>query len=248
MHDLPDYYATLGLDKRCTEEQIRTAYRLLAKRVHPDVNGQSTEATLRAQELNAAFEVLRDPDRRSAYDRERAANAAPAGPKAPTARIKRDINHDVYLRVEEFLHGARLEVRVKDPANPFGEETHSLVVPEDTAPGTRFRIPREAPFEGGHIIVRVRVRPGARFKARGSDLKCDLRISAQRATQGGSETIPGADGRPVRVNIPAGAARGAIVRVTGAGLPKPRGGRGDLLVRLSYRPEVTVTRGRFGFR
>jgi DnaJ-class molecular chaperone len=123
-----------------------------------------------------------------------------------------------------------------------------LVVPPDTAPGTRFRLPREEPFEGGHITVRVRVRPGARFKARGSDLRCDLRISAQRAAQGGTETIPGPDGRPVRVPIPVGAGRGVIVRVAGAGLPKPRGGRGDLLVRLTYRPEVTVTRRRSSFR
>jgi DnaJ-class molecular chaperone len=247
MPDSTDHYATLGLDRKCTDAQIRTAYRLLAKQLHPDVNDQSPEATLRAQELNAAFEVLGDPERRSAYDHERAARKTPEA-RSPSARIKRDINHDVHLRVEEFLQGSRLEVRVKDPANPFGEEIHPLVVPADTAPGTRFRLPREAPFEGGHIIVRVKVRPGARFKARGSDLRCDLRISAQRASQGGTETIPGADGRPVRVSIPAGAGRGAIVRVAGAGLPKPRGGRGDLLVRLTYRPEVTVTRGRFGSR
>lgn len=247
MHDLPDHYATLGLDQRCTAEQIRTAYRLLAKRLHPDVNGLSPEATLRAQQLNAAFEILGDPKRRQAYDREQAARQEPRS-AAPAARIKRDIAHDVPLRVEEFLRGTTLEVRVKDPAHPGGEEIHTLDVPPDTAPGTRFRLPREAPFEGGHIIVRVRVRPGARFKARGSDLRCDLRISAQRAAQGGTETIPGADGRPVRVPIPAGAGRGAIVRVSGAGLPKPRGGRGDLLVRLTYRPEVTVTRRRSSFR
>jgi DnaJ-class molecular chaperone len=247
MHDLPDHYATLGLDQRCTADQIRTAYRILAKRLHPDVNGLSPEATFRAQELNAAFEILGDHQRRQAYDRERAARKESRA-TAPAARIKRDITHDVHLRVEEFLHGASLEVRVKDPAHPGGEEIHNLVVPPDTAPGTRFRLPREEPFEGGHITVRVRVRPGARFKARGSDLRCDLRISAQRAAQGGTETIPGPDGRPVRVPIPVGAGRGVIVRVAGAGLPKPRGGRGDLLVRLTYRPEVTVTRRRSSFR
>jgi DnaJ-class molecular chaperone len=47
----------------------------------------------------------------------------------------------------------------------------------------------------------------------------------------------------VRVTIPAGVTRGAVVRVTGEGLPKPRGGRGDLLVRVTYRVEVKVTRG-----
>jgi DnaJ-class molecular chaperone len=47
----------------------------------------------------------------------------------------------------------------------------------------------------------------------------------------------------VRVTIPAGVARGAVLRVTGEGLPKPRGGRGDLLVRVTYRVEVKVSRG-----
>jgi DnaJ-class molecular chaperone with C-terminal Zn finger domain len=245
MPELPDHYATLGLDRRCTDAQIRTAYRLLARQFHPDVCGNSPEATRRIQELNAAFEVLSDPARRRAYDLERADRR---DGKKSAARIKRDISHDVHLTVEEFLRGATLQVRVKDPVHPHGEEIYSLVVPPLTAPGTRFRLPREAPFEGGHVIVRLRVRPNARFKARGSDLRCDLRISARRAASGGTETIPGPDGRLLRVTIPAGAGRGEIVRVPGAGLPKSHGGRGDLLVRLSYRPEVTVTRKRFGFR
>jgi DnaJ-class molecular chaperone len=70
-----------------------------------------------------------------------------------------------------------------------------------------------------------------------------LRISAKLAAGGGSETIPGANGRMVRVTIPAGVTRGAVLRVTGEGLPKPRGGRGDLLVRITYRVEVKVSRG-----
>ncbi len=247
MRKLPDHYAALGLDHRCTAAQIRSAYRLLAKRLHPDVNGFSAEATTRAQELNAAFEILGDPAKRRDYDRERADREAP-GARAATSRIQRDITHDVHLQAEEFLRGVTLQIRVKDPANPLGEETYSLAIPPDTAPGERFRIPREEPFAGGHVIARVKVRPGARFKARGSDLRCDLRISAQRATQGGTEMIPGPSGRLVNVHIPAGVGRNAVVRVSGEGLPKPRGGRGDLLVRITYRPEVSVTRGRFGFR
>ena len=47
----------------------------------------------------------------------------------------------------------------------------------------------------------------------------------------------------VRVTIPAGVTRGAVLRVPGEGLPKPRGGRGDLLVRLTYRVEVKISRG-----
>ena len=67
--ELPDFYATLGLDRRCTLEQIRRAYRLLAKRHHPDLHAGSAEAGARTRELNEAHETLSDPERRRAYDR-----------------------------------------------------------------------------------------------------------------------------------------------------------------------------------
>jgi DnaJ-class molecular chaperone len=241
MHtDLPDHYATLGLDRNCSAQQVRTAYRLLSKRHHPDLNPACGEALARSRELNAAHEILSDPARRRAYDRELSGSDELAS--APAAKIERNIRQDVFLRVEEFVRGATLEVHVKDPGNPNGPETYTLEVPPDTAPGTRFKIPREAPFDGGFVQVRVKVRPGARFKARGSDLRCDLRISVQRAAQGGSEMIPGPEGNMLRIAIPAGVARGELLRIPRAGLPKPRGGRGDLLVRVTYRPEVRVTR------
>jgi len=54
---LPDHYATLGLDRRCSSAQIRSAYRMLVKQHHPDVNAGSPTAIARAQELNVAHEV-----------------------------------------------------------------------------------------------------------------------------------------------------------------------------------------------
>ncbi|RYD82261.1 MAG: J domain-containing protein, partial [Verrucomicrobiaceae bacterium] len=102
--ELPDYYATLGLDRRCTLEQIRSAYRLLAKRHHPDVNAGSSEAAARTRELNAAHETLSDPARRRAYDRElqeRSANRSSSG----RGKIERNIAHDVHLRIDELLRG-----------------------------------------------------------------------------------------------------------------------------------------------
>jgi DnaJ-class molecular chaperone len=236
-----DHYATLGLDRRCTLAEIRKAYRLLAKRHHPDVNSGSHDAMERTRELNAAYEILSDPARRRAYDRELDAAGKSAAPKR-AAKIERNISQDAHLRIEDFLRGTTLEVRVKDPANPNGAEIYKLTVPPDTAPGTRFRIPRSAPFEGGFVQVRTKALPGFRFKARGSDLRYDLRINARRATQGGTEMMPGVTGAPLRIQIPAGIARGEVLRIAGEGLPKPRGGRGDLLVRITYRPEVRISR------
>ena len=236
-----NHYDTLGLDRRCTTAQIRAAYRRLVKQHHPDVNHTAPEATRRVQALNTAHAALSDSVRRAEYDRELDGD----NPAAATVRggRHRDIAQDVMLRIEEFFRGTALNIRVNDPANPQGAESYELEVPPDTAPGTKFRLLRAEEFSGSCVVVRLRVLPGGRFRARGSDLRTDLRINAPRAASGGSETIPGANGRMVRVTIPAGVTRGAVLRVPGEGLPKPRGGRGDLLVRVTYRVEVKITRG-----
>ena len=233
---LPDHYATLGLDRGCSDAQIRAAYRLLAKQHHPDVNGGSREAVAHTQALNAAYEILSDPARRRDYDRELAARQK----RTPrTSTPLRNVTKEVQLRIEEFLRGTRLEVRVKeaDPAAPT--EVLELVIPPETAVGSRFRVARPG---GGVVTVRVKARPDFRFKVRGSDLRCDLKINSQRARQGGTESIRGATGSFLRVQIPPKVPRGEIIRISGEGLPKPRGGRGDLLVRIIYTPDVQIRR------
>jgi curved DNA-binding protein len=236
-----NHYATLGLDRRCTLAQIRAAYRLLAKRHHPDVNNGCTEAAARTRALNAAHEILSDPDRRATYDRELAAAKKTPRP-ARGAKTERHLAQEMFLRVEEFLRGTTLEVRVNDPANASGPETYELLIPPGTAPGAKFRVPRDEPFGGGFITVRVRARPDFRFKVRGSDLRCDLKIKPERATQGGTEMIQSVNGCSLRVPIPRGVRRGEIIRIPDEGLPRPRGGRGDLLVRITYRVAVRITR------
>ena len=243
MESTEHLYATLGLGRGCTDAQIRAAYRTLTKKHHPDVNPGSSEAAAQMQSLNAAHETLNNPARRRAYDRELDAAAAPAAAREKeTAKMERDISHEARLRVEDFLRGTTLEVRVTDPANRHGVEIFQLDIPPGTAPGARFRLPRAEPFAGGTVTVRVKAAPGFRFKARGSDLRCDLRINAARATHGGTEMIQGITGAMLRVPIAPGMGRGAVVRISGEGLPKPRGGRGDLLVRIVYRPAVRSSR------
>lgn len=236
--DVPDHYSALGLDPRATTAEIRAAYRLLVKQHHPDVNPGSEGAAARIQQLNAAHEILGDPVKRRAYDRARQA----ARPARSVARIERNISQDARLPIEDFLRGTSVEVTVKDPANPGEAESYRLVVPPLTAPGTRFRLPRKEPFEGGFVQIRLRALPGFRFKAKGSDLRLDLRIRAERAANGGSETIIGAAGGSLQVKIPARVRRGEVLRLVGEGLPRAHGGRGDLLVRIVYRPEVRISR------
>jgi curved DNA-binding protein len=236
-----NHYATLGLDRRCTPAQIRAAYRALAKQFHPDLNLNSTAAIARTQELNAAYEILSDPDLRAAYDRELDAPKIFFTPAHGT-KNERNISQDVNLRLEDFLRGTKREVRLNDPANPNGAEIYELVVPPETAPGTRFKIARTGFFSGGFVQLRVKPLPNFRFKVRGSDLRCGLKINSKRAAQGGVEMICGISGAMIRILIPRGVKRGEIVRITGEGLPKSSGGRGDLLVKIFYRVEVHIAR------
>ncbi|NBV21141.1 MAG: hypothetical protein EBS05_04360 [Proteobacteria bacterium] len=237
----PNHYAVLGLDRRCTADQIRTAFRVLVRQSHPDLNPNAPAAVARTQELNAAYAVLSDPERRRTYDQELAAPEVPVK-GARAAQGERNVSQEAHLRIEDLLRGTTLEVRVNDPGNPQGPETYPLVVPPETAPGTRFRIPRVGPFAGGFVMVKAHVRPDFRFKARGSDLRCDLKLKPERAAQGGMEMIRSATGTMLSVRIPRGVARGEIIRLPGEGLPKARGGRGDLLVRITYRVEVRISR------
>lgn len=236
-----NHYATLGLDRNCTPAQIRAAYRVLARQHHPDLNPDAPAAIRRTQELNAAYEILSDSGKRADHDREL------DGPKVvpaaqPKTTLKRNIAQDVILRLDELFRGTTREVRVHDPANLNGAEIFELIVPAGTAPGTRFRLERQGPFAGGFVTIRVKAQPTAQFKVRGSDLRCDLKIKPERAAQGGSESFRGVLGNFVRVAIPRGTGRNEVIRIPGEGLPKLRGGRGDLLVRITYRVPVVIGR------
>src|SRR5438270_4061771 len=66
--DFKDYYSTLGVSKTASEKEIKQAYRKLARKHHPDVNPGDKSAETRFKEINEAYEVLGDPDKRKKYD------------------------------------------------------------------------------------------------------------------------------------------------------------------------------------
>ena len=64
-----DYYKILGVSKTATEKEIKTAYRKLARKYHPDLNLDNNEAEIKFKETNEANEVLSDPENRKKYDK-----------------------------------------------------------------------------------------------------------------------------------------------------------------------------------
>src|ERR1700735_2682336 len=87
MADRPDYYKILGVGKNASDEEIKKAYRKLARKYHPDTNAGDKKAEERFKQISQAHDVLSDPDKRKAYDRgngpfgafTNAANAAAGG-------------------------------------------------------------------------------------------------------------------------------------------------------------------------
>jgi curved DNA-binding protein len=240
----PDHYGRLGLERGAAPEAIREAYRRLSRQHHPDLNPGSAEALERTMEINESYEVLSDPERRAAHEREWDLAMGGAASRAAMRRkgVVKPLTQDVALGIDELFRGGTHEVEVRDPGNPDGPEVYALEIPAGTAPGVKFRLKRVGWARGGVVVVRVTVRPGFRFKARGSDVRCDLRISEVRAAEGGLEWVEGPDGTRHRVTLPKGVGRGELLKVEGAGLPRMRGGRGDLWVRVEYRVTVRVRR------
>ena len=68
MADKRDYYEVLGLSKGATDEEIKKAYRRLAKQYHPDMNPGDKVAESKFKEVNEAYDVLGDPDKKAKYD------------------------------------------------------------------------------------------------------------------------------------------------------------------------------------
>ena len=91
----------------------------------PNPNCGTEKAQARTQSLNAAYETLSDPARRRAYDRELDRVSQAAVPRRAT-RIERNITEEVRLRIEDFLRGTTVDVRVNDPANSEGVETYRV--------------------------------------------------------------------------------------------------------------------------
>ena len=64
-----DYYKTLGVAREATEKEIRSAYRKLARKYHPDVNPNNKESEAKFKDINEAYEVLSDAEKRKKYDK-----------------------------------------------------------------------------------------------------------------------------------------------------------------------------------
>jgi len=255
-----DYYEVLGVQRGCDDAGLKAAFRKLAMEHHPDRNGGCADATSRFKEINEAYSVLADPNKRAAYDRFghaglNGANGGGAGfgdvhdifngvfgdvfgdmfgrgQRAGGPARGQDLRYDLEISLEDAYAGSEAEVRV--PAAIACEVCEG----SGAKPGTS---PTACATCGGAGRVR---RSQGFFQLETTCPRCGgagrLVLDPCQSCQGHGQVRRE---RVLQVRVPAGVDDGARIRLAGEGDAGARSGpRGDLYIFISVRPHELFER------
>ena len=259
-----DYYDILGVSKDATQDEIKRAYRKQAVEWHPDKHKDNKEAAERRfKEINEAYQVLSDKEKRAAYDRFGHAAFSPGGApggfsgnpfgqggtwrvhvgNSPFGGFDFDDPFDIF---EQFFRGAspfrqarrvpRYSISIDFMEAVNGTEKQI----EINGKKRKIKIPAGID-EGSSIrfndfILSVNIKPHQVFERDGADVHVKMEIPYSLAVLGGVISVPTVDGS-VKVKIRPGTKSGTMMRLRGQGIKRLHGsGRGDEYVRF----EVSV--------
>ncbi|MDP9068305.1 MAG: molecular chaperone DnaJ [Actinomycetota bacterium] len=254
---MPDHYATLGVTRDASPDEIKRAYRKLARQYHPDANPGNEEAAEHFKEVNRAYEVLSDPQKRSNYDTfgdERAGAAGfsdfggisdlfstffGGGAQGSARRGPgrgADVLAEVELTLEEAAVGVERDVEVTtliacEACAGSGSERGTFPTRCSTCGGTgEARQVRRTVF--GNVMTAA---PCPRCGGRGEEITSPCGNCSGRGRVQVTDTLT--------VQIPPGVDDGAQLRVSGRGEAGLRGGRsGDLYVAINVLPHDVFRR------
>ncbi|MDW8416205.1 MAG: J domain-containing protein [Bacteroidia bacterium] len=255
-----DYYAILGVSRDASAEEIKKAYRRLARQYHPDTNPGNKAAEEKFKEIQEAYEVLSNPEMRAKYDRlgsnwkyyEEAARGA-SGPGMSWEGIgfpfegfsdffrmffgedfiQRGVAPEYSLPVslEELYRGAKKNLRV-------GGEEIEITLRPGMSPNTRLRVRQRGP-RGSDLIVNLQLMPHPTFKLKGKDLHAPLIVPLYTALLGGNVEFQHLDGQRLRLSIPPETPNGHILRLRSKGWPGNPPGDLYLTVQIKLPTHLT---------
>ncbi len=219
-----DYYAVLGIDKKASPDDIKQAYRRLARKYHPDVSKEKN-AEEKFKNLQEAYEVLKDPEKRTAYDQ-----------LGSNWKANQDFRPPPGWQSQSSTHGF-----AESDMGGFSDFFTQFF--GGGAQGAESMM--------GGASARSRSRS---FKQRGTDQRAKISISLEDAFHGTAKTfqleMPEVDAsghmqrgvRTIKVNIPAGAAQDQQLRLSGQGGSGMHGGpAGDLYLEIDIEPNKLFT-------
>lgn len=207
--DYKDYYKTLGVDKTASQDEIKKAYRKLARKYHPDIN-QEAGAEEKVKEVNEAYEVLKNKEKRAAYDQMGADwNSGGAGGWAGGRGSQGFSGNDF----SDFFESVFRQQHGGGGFNQggFGQQRQSRPRAKGEDQTLSLDITVEESFSGGEKVIQLPVK--------------------DTVNQFG---VP--EFKKLKVSIPKGAVSGKKIRLSGQGHKSPEGGKnGDLLLELNIK-------------
>ncbi len=262
-----DYYSILGVERDATTDAIKKAYRKLAHKYHPDVS-KDPKGEERFKEIAEAYQTLKDPEKRAAYD---ALGSRPQGEEfrpppdwtrqhggtgserfsfddvdfadlfsrgTDGALPGQDFEVPVAISIEDAFQGTTLSLSLSmpeyDARGLLRRVPHTVKarIAAGAVDGQRLRLPGKGGkgFRGGRdgdLYLDISLKPHPLYRATGHDLYLDLPLAPWEAALGATLEIPTLAGA-VSLKVPPGTSAGRKLRLSGRGLPKPRGGAGDL--------------------
>lgn len=206
-----DYYKLLGVEREAKAEEISKAYKKLARKYHPDLNPGDKQAEEKFKEINEAYEVLKDPEKRKLYDQ--------LGP---------NWQHGQQFQGEPGYENVHFTFNGKSFDGSGFSDFFETLFGGAAAGGGRGANFGPDPFGGFSSRPR-----------RGRDVEAELPLSLEEASSGGRRTVTlqmPQGPKTLEVNVPAGIREGAKLRLAGQGDPASGGTPGDLFLRVRYLP------------
>lgn len=210
-----DYYKILGLEKNASADDVKKAYRKLARKYHPDLNPNNKEAEKKFKEINEANEVLSNPENREKYD-----------------KYGENWKHgEEYERAQQQQR--HQQQRYSGNSGGFSST--------DFGDGEEFSDFFQSMFGGAGGFGRSS-RGSASGKFKGQDISAELNLSLKEASKTHQQTFD-INGKKVRITIPAGIYDGQQIKLKGHGNPGMNGGpQGDLYITFNISEDKNFKR------
>ena len=255
-----DYYKILGLEtSRVSIDEIKTAYRLSAKKYHPDLNVGDNLAEERIKDINEAYRTLSSPASKRKYDRvwnsknnaknyqkikgKNIFNMFLGDIKEPDKEnIKREkeplkgenIETEIKVSLEDAFYGLEKKISLRTVEGKM--KTFSVKIPEGIRNGEKIRLIGQGKKginggKNGDLLIKIDIEDNKVFKLYGCDLCTDLKLTPWEAALGTRIDLKTIDGE-TKIYIPQGVQSGEKIKIPSKGYKDGKGGRGDLVAEI----------------
>ena len=239
---MTDHYATLGVPRTATADEIKRAFRKLASQHHPDKGGD----TAKFQAIQAAYDTLGDAAKRAAYD-----NPAPQfsgfaggaqfnnihdifsmfGQGFPGQQRRNHVRMSLWITLRDVATGGRRPVSI---STGQGQSTVEIEIPLGLNDGDSIQYSGLAPG-GQDLVITFRIQPDAVWQRNALNLATEQTVSIWDLILGGDLVVRSITGESLTVTIPVNTQPGTVLRLRAQGLRDQQGRRGDIHVKLAAR-------------